>query len=505
MYIFLDIDGVLVKPDEPEDEIYLKEVNIEEDLLRFNQDCLKEFENVIRKYNHCQIVISSSWREMFAFKLIKALFSNDVADKIIGVTPIISHGVKHSRYHEILNYLEQNNALAKPWVAIDDIAAYFPKEAPVIITNPKKGFDKHAATKLDDFLNERALPKENLMTSTVEERYDAALGCFLGACVGDAAGAVLEFIGYKPSMAEVKHAMTMSGGGIMGVASGQVTDDSELALCLAQALASSQDFNLEQIAQNYAKWINSHPFDMGMTTRHSLGCFRKAKWQRVCDKEGYAIAMTQAAKQSCTDSKANGSLMRIAPLGIWGSRLDDNELAQCAIKDSSLSHPNESCCDAVACYVIAIARLIENKGDIVNAFNCVVDWANHHANFEVRRWLQNAKENVEVPYHPQVGFIKIAFVHAFRHLLLGTSYQDAISQTLSGGGDTDTNACIVGGLIGAACGASGIPDDMKRGVLHCETHQGTHPRPAFLHTTQLPELTERLLAAKYRTINFQYL
>ena len=74
------------------------------------------------------------------------------------------------------------------------------------------------------------------------------------------------------------------------------------------------------------------------------------------------------------ESKANGSLMRIMPLGIWGSRFSNDELAQCAIKDSSLSHPNESCCYAVAGYVIAIASLIENPGNRREAFKRTVRW-----------------------------------------------------------------------------------------------------------------------------------
>jgi len=44
--------------------------------------------------------------------------------------------------------------------------------------------------------------------------------------------------------------------------------------------------------------------------------------------------------------------------------------------------------------------------------------------------------------------VKYGFVHAFRHLRLGTPYVAAITETLLGGGDTDTNACIMGGLSG---------------------------------------------------------
>ena len=90
---------------------------------------------------------------------------------------------------------------------------------------------------------------------------DATLGCLLGACVGDAAGAVLEFR-EPPSPTDVDWAMTMPGGGVWGVAPGQITDDSELMLCLAQALAESPTFDLERIAHHYAAWIDSPPFDI---------------------------------------------------------------------------------------------------------------------------------------------------------------------------------------------------------------------------------------------------
>ena len=79
------------------------------------------------------------------------------------------------------------------------------------------------------------------------------------------------------------------------------------------------------------------------------------------------------------------------------------------------------------------------------------------------------------------------------HLLLGSDYETAIAETLLGGGDTDTNACIVGGLIGAAVGVDGIPENMRHAVLNCDTTMGQHPRPAFLHPRQVDELIAKLL------------
>jgi ADP-ribosylglycohydrolase len=77
-------------------------------------------------------------------------------------------------------------------------------------------------------------------------------------------------------------------------------------------------------------------------------------------------------------------------------------------------------------------------------------------------------------------------------LWLGTDFVTALAETLAGGGDTDTNACIVGGLLGAAYGAEAIPLSMRQAVLTCDTAKG-RVRPAFLHTKQIPALVTKML------------
>ena len=287
---------------------------------------------------------------------------------------------------------------------------------------------------------------------------DRATGCLLGALCGDAAGATLEFLDHDPTEREVAWAMDMPGGGELEVAPGQITDDGELTLCLAQSLTTSTSFNLENTARSYYKWIESRPFDIGFTTSYSLGAPRN---QDMTDRS-YANVMTKEAAKLCITSKANGSLMRITPLGIWGHDLAAEQIASFAVRDTSLSHPNYSCGYAVACYSIAVATLV-NTGDRFKAIDNARGWLNSQANLtkdpeqykswaEVGSWLYDAVDNADIPYFPQAGFIKIAFTHAFRHLLLGSDYESAIAATLRGGGDTDTNACIVGGLIGAVVG-----------------------------------------------------
>jgi ADP-ribosylglycohydrolase len=181
---------------------------------------------------------------------------------------------------------------------------------------------------------------------------------------------------------------------------------------------------------------------------------------------------------------------------VWGARAGrgDDELVGAARDDARLSHPNEACVDACTAYVLAIASLIRTPGDAARALGAASAWAERSACAEVRGWLDEAAAGVIVPYTPQDGFVRIAFTHAFRHLRLGTSYVEAIRETLAGGGDTDTNACIVGGMLGARWGSRAIPKAMREAVLGCDTRRGGNVRPDFLHPRTVPDQIRRLLA-----------
>ena len=145
MYIFLDIDGVLTKEDiTPIEDIAL----LEADYGKFDPICLQEFENVIRQYPDIKIVISSAWRELFSLEEIKSHFSNDIAAKIVGVTPIAQFVKKFFRYQEILDYLKKNNATEEPWIAVDDFVEHFPPGIPIVVTNRYQGFNQGSAEKL---------------------------------------------------------------------------------------------------------------------------------------------------------------------------------------------------------------------------------------------------------------------------------------------------------------------------------------------------------------------
>lgn len=319
---------------------------------------------------------------------------------------------------------------------------------------------------------------------------DRALGAVVGALVGDAAGAVLEFFGGPIEPEDVAAAFAMPGGGSLAVAPGQVTDDGELTMALLGALVESVRHGgepREHAASAYARWVASDPFDIGATTAASLGCLRHEKWSKRAGEVGLAAAMTEAAQERCMPSKANGSLMRATPLGVWGAWRPD--VVRTAGDDARLSHPNPACVDATIAYALAVASLVRD-GDAERAVHVASAWAFEHACDEVRGWLEEARAGVDVDYAPQIGFVRIGFTHAFRHLVLGTSYEDALRETLLGGGDTDTNACIVGGLLGARSGIDAIPPTMRDAVLGADL--ACLPRPPELHPRHAPELVAML-------------
>jgi ADP-ribosyl-[dinitrogen reductase] hydrolase len=325
---------------------------------------------------------------------------------------------------------------------------------------------------------------------------DAGRGCLLGALVGDAAGATLEFLGRTPERSEVKQALMMVGGGHWRTAPGQITDDGELALCLARALAGSSSFPIEKVACEYLKWYQSLPFDIGNTTATGLEGGLRAATGTV------HVGMWRAAEQQSMGSKANGALMRVAPLGIWGLRIREEDLVSSVSAECRLTHPNPTCQYTSALYCLAIRHLVLNPGDGVGAFARAKEWAEHLGNTEIVEWLGLAEQGVDVGYHPHSGFVRYGFVHAFRHLRLGTPYMSALAETLLGGGDTDTNACIVGGLSGALHGEPGIPEVLRIAVMNCDTEKG-RPRPEWLQTrAQLPGLLEALLACSALRISW---
>jgi ADP-ribosylglycohydrolase len=204
-----------------------------------------------------------------------------------------------------------------------------------------------------------------------------------------------------------------------------------------------------------------------------------------------ADLLEKAARKRSMASKANGALMRSIGLGIWSWRLSAHDAANAARGDARLSHPSPSCQHANAAYVVAVRHLVLNAGDGDGALRAASAALDDEGADEVRGWLREAESGSGPPYHSNAGFVRIGFTHAFRHMMLETQFIEALRETLAGGGDTDTNGCIVGGLMGALHGEEGVPERMRAAVLKCDTSLG-RPRPEFFSTRDATSLADCL-------------
>ncbi len=98
-----------------------------------------------------------------------------------------------------------------------------------------------------------------------------AQGCLLGQLAGDALGSLVEFRGPEDIRLEYPDGVReLADGGTWNTIAGQPTDDSEMALLLARMLAQQGRYDREEARKAYLFWLNSEPFDCGMTVASGL-------------------------------------------------------------------------------------------------------------------------------------------------------------------------------------------------------------------------------------------
>ena len=240
---------------------------------------------------------------------------------------------------------------------------------------------------------------------------------------------------------------------------------------LARTLAKGS-FDEHQVLAAYRSWQRSAPFDIGFTTRRGL------------------------AGQPDLQSQANGSLMRISPLGIFGAHRPA-EAVEWARADSRMTHPNPVCQDACAVFVAAIAQAISGGTDPQACYEAACQEASKpNVSPSVRECLDRAALATPDDFMTHQGWVLIALQNAFFQLLHAETLVAGLSDTIMCGGDTDTNAAIAGALLGAVYGRDAVRRSWQCALLSCRPLPGSptaHPRPMEFWPVDVLELAERLL------------
>ncbi len=322
-------------------------------------------------------------------------------------------------------------------------------------------------------------------------RLRRAQGALLGQLCGDALGSLVEFQSEEEIAEDHPDGVReLVDGGTWNLLAGQPTDDSELALALARSLIRRGRFDATDAALAYVAWYRSHPFDMGHTTRAALG---PASSALDAGKDPAAAARAAARPES----KANGSLMRISPLGIFGHRLAPAELVALAREDARLTHPHQVCGDAGAVFTAALARAVAGSWSPAELADWALDFARAQRLHEEVVEALSAARLSRPDYATAQGLVTVALQNAF-YQLRHAAPEPALVDTVRRGGDTDTNAAIAGALLGAVHGVESLPQRWRNAVLTCFPVAGLpgcqHPRPPSCWAVDALVVAERLLA-----------
>jgi ADP-ribosyl-[dinitrogen reductase] hydrolase len=181
-------------------------------------------------------------------------------------------------------------------------------------------------------------------TLNIRNRYHGAL---LGLAAGDALGTTLEF---KPPGTFVS-IRDMTGGGPFNLQPGQWTDDTSMALCLAESLVHCRGFDPKDQMDRYVRWwregylsCTGRCFDIGITVSGALS--------------KYLQTGNPFAGSTDPRSAGNGSLMRLAPIPM-AYRNDPIKAIHFAAESSRITHGAAAAIDACKFYATLIVAALE--------------------------------------------------------------------------------------------------------------------------------------------------
>ena len=284
---------------------------------------------------------------------------------------------------------------------------------------------------------------------------DRALGAFVGLAVGDALGAPVEFM----KRGTFPHIMDMHAGGYFRLPAGAWTDDTAMALCLADSLLHAPMFDPQDLLNRFLLWIDGgentstgHCVGIGQNTFEALINFRKT-------------GVLEAPKLRKL-SDGNGALMRLAPVACMHWQ-DEERAVQIAEAQSATTH--YSSLSKTACSIAArlMSRLI--AGQPWNEARRFDDLGDIHP--EIFALLEADLKTIPEDNIQSSGYVIHTFEAALWAVETSSSFEEALIKAVNLGDDADTVGAVAGQLAGALYGYSNIPERWLKPLAHAERIQ----------------------------------
>jgi ADP-ribosyl-[dinitrogen reductase] hydrolase len=278
-------------------------------------------------------------------------------------------------------------------------------------------------------------------------------GCLLGLATGDALGTSLEF---KPP-GSFDPINELNGGGPFSLAAGQWTDDTSMALCLAESLIESRGFDPVDQLERYLRWYQhghlsstGKCFDIGNTVRSALERFQR----------------TGEAYPGGTDpySAGNGSLMRLAPVPMFYAH--DTDLAiERSGESSRTTHGTATAVDACRYYGALLFGALNSEGrqTLLSALYAPITgyWQDHPLVTEIDEIAAGSYKQRNPPQIVGSGYVVRSMEAALWAFYHSSSFKEGALLVVNLGDDADTTGAIYGQLAGAVYGESGIPAEWR--------------------------------------------
>ena len=252
---------------------------------------------------------------------------------------------------------------------------------------------------------------------------------FVGLAIGDAMGAPIEF---QPSREPSDYVRSYQEGGFHNVSRGEFTDDTSMALAMADAFIEDGGFNPDLIMDNFLKWKNEGAysprgvmFDCGNTVHKALRKYEQ-------DKSNPFTGDTDPM------SAGNGGLMRLAP-AILAAR-SEQEAINYAVESTRLTHGAEE----ALMYSKFLAKELWRRQPDAEAMRY-----KHHKNISRSDVMSG-------------GYVKDTYQAAWWAYQSSDSFEECIINAINRGHDSDTTGAVAGMIAGAMYGFNAIPDWMVK-------------------------------------------
>ncbi len=279
-------------------------------------------------------------------------------------------------------------------------------------------------------------------------------GGLLGAIVGDALGVPVEF---SERISRRKDPVQeMRAYGTYQQPFGTWSDDSSMMLCLIEAII--EDFSLSNLANKFVAFADNAyltPYDRVFDIGNAVS--------KAINKIKSGISPVECGGTSEYDN-GNGSLMRILPLAFLLRDEEPNAMIQCVEDVSSITHKH--CISRFACiFYIQMAIELLKDTDKKTAYVSAIDFVKQNLSdeyepaFSAFERLMSGRINcVRIDNISSSGYVVDTLEAAVWSFLNTKTYSDCVFQAINLGGDTDTTACVAGGLAGIHYGFCSVPD-----------------------------------------------